>query len=395
MRWPARRRARRRRAAPAGAAWRGRWLAVVAVAIALGLGLAFWRGVPERGWMAVLWLVAVAGYAFVGYRSGVSAPGVAPPCRAMRPRGRAGCGWRSSWAARRCCCCGGDDAAGTGGRHGGALGLDAQVLWSGSGFGFFTLTSNGAPALAYLPAGLAMRIVGDALAGAQVVGFVAALATMAGTWLVGTELFRRAGSSGQGMAGLAAGLTLACAALLHFGRLAPFLPATAVGSLAAWALLYGVRSGRRPVLVLGGMLAGLAPMLDRSGLVFLPILLLWWVGLWLRRRGAGRGRRRMRWREVALWAGGVIVVFAPAAGAWLGAPDLFAIYWQGPRWPVRRWSIGGRTCARRRLPFCGRPTPAASLAIPATLWAAWWRRSLCWGWAHCCSTWTGWWAGAC
>jgi hypothetical protein len=77
------------------------------------------------------------------------------------------------------------------------------------------------------------------------------------------------------------------------------------------------------------MLAGLAPLLDRSGLVFLPILLLWWVGLWLRRRTAG-GMPRMGWREVALWGGGVLVVFAPAAGAWLGAPELFATYWQGP-----------------------------------------------------------------
>lgn len=209
------------------------------------------------------------------------------------------------------------------------MGLQAQALWRTGGFSLFTLDSSGAPGVAYLPAGLTMWAAGDALAGAQALGLIAALATVGGTWLVGSELFRRRGSSGQGMAILAAGLTLACVALLHFGRLAPFLPATAVGTFAGWALLIGVRTGRRTVLVIGGLLAGLAPLLGRSGIVFVPILLLWWIGLWLHPRAAAPGVRRAGWTDFLLWLGALGVIAAPVAVAWLGAPHLFAAYWQG------------------------------------------------------------------
>lgn len=92
-------------------------------------------------------------------------------------------------------------------------------------------------------AGAAGSPAGHAPAATHLLGLLAALATVAATYLLAGELLRRPRRSAAGWrcwqeAGLAGG-TLP---LLHFGRLAAWLPATAAGTLAAALLLAGQRA---------------------------------------------------------------------------------------------------------------------------------------------------------
>jgi hypothetical protein len=179
----------------------------------------------------------------------------------------------------------------------------------------------------------ALRVAGDALRAGQLVGLAAGLATVLATWLVGTELFRHVDPGtrrvhGRGMALVAAALVGANIAVLHFARMAPYLPATAAGVFGCWALARGMRTGSRAALGAGGLLAGLALLLDRSGMLFPLVGLAWWGGYWLlarpqtRQPGAGGGA--FLW-----WLGGLAVATAPVLGYWLGHPAAWQVYRHG------------------------------------------------------------------
>ena len=199
-------------------------------------------------------------------------------------------------------------------------GLQAQALLAGSAGSWLAPGATGAPQLALFPAALAARALGDSLAGGQLVGLLAALALTAGAYLLAGELFWISPQR-RGLAVLAAGFTAAAVALFHFGRLAPYLPATALGTFAAWALLGGRRKTQLPLLALSGILAAGALWCDRTGLFFAPVLLLWWLGLRLQKPFPGR--------LFAVWLGSYLVFAAPLLLAWLLTPGAFHAYLQG------------------------------------------------------------------
>jgi hypothetical protein len=181
--------------------------------------------------------------------------------------------------------------------------------------------AGGAPRLASLPLGLLAALLGSAPAASHLLGLMSALAVVAAAYLLAGELLRASPQRGA-LALLAAGFTGATLALLHFGRLAPYLPATAAGTAAAWLLLAGQRTHRRTWLALSGVLAGLAPWFDRSGLVFVAVLLLWWVFL-----------RPKTWRELAVWASCALAVLSPLLLSWLMNTQAAGAYLYGGQAP--------------------------------------------------------------
>ncbi|MBW7883768.1 MAG: hypothetical protein H3C34_14240 [Caldilineaceae bacterium] len=217
------------------------------------------------------------------------------------------------------------------------FGLQAQT-WLEQGMPtLFQVGETGAPAIAYLPLMAAMALLRDALAANQVVGMVAGLATVLAAWLVGCELFRRRPEialhgrlrqdDGRRVALLGAALTGVGVAMLHFGRMAPLLPATAAGTVAAWMLLRGLRRGGPGWLAAAGVVTGLAVLLDRSGLIFPVLLALWWLGLPVLQRAQSRQLHRLA--GLAWWGGGLLVTLAPLLGLWLRVPGAFNAYWSG------------------------------------------------------------------
>ena len=201
-------------------------------------------------------------------------------------------------------------------------GLQAQALLRGAATpgAWLAPGATGAPQIAYFPAALAALALRSSLAGAQLVGLLAALAVTVAAYLLANELFSIAPQR-RGLAVLAAGFTAAAVALLHFGRLAPFLPATAAGTVAAWALLAGHRKLHLPLLAASGILAAGAMWFDRSGLIFAPVLLLWWLGL--------RLQKPFSWRLFAVWLASFLIFAAPLLITWILNPGAFHAYLQG------------------------------------------------------------------
>ena len=203
-------------------------------------------------------------------------------------------------------------------------GLQAQALLSGGAAvnpaAWLAPGATGAPQIAYFPAALAALALRSNLAGAHVVGLLAALAVTAAAYLLAGELFWISPQR-RGLSVLAAGFTASAVALLHFGRLAPFLPATAAGAFAAWALLAGHRKPNIPLLAASGILAAGALWFDRTGLIFAPVLLLWWLGL--------RLQKPFSWRLFAVWLASYLVFTAPLLLTWILNPGAFHAYLQG------------------------------------------------------------------
>lgn len=200
------------------------------------------------------------------------------------------------------------------------FGLQAQALLRG-GADWLLPGVTGAPQMAGLPLGLLTLLLGSAPAATHLLGLCAALVTVAATALLASELFvvspqRRA------LGLLAAGFTLCSLAMLHFGRLAAWLPATAAGTAAAFLLLAGHRRQNRVLLTGSGLLVALACTLDRSGLIFLLFLLLWWPSL---RFDEGR-RGRL---HLFTWSAALLVGLIPLLLAWLLHPQSFDLYLHG------------------------------------------------------------------
>ena len=199
-------------------------------------------------------------------------------------------------------------------------GLQAQALLGGTGSGWLSPGATGAPQIAYFPSALAALVLGNNLAGAHLVGLLAALGTVVAASLLAVELFWISPQR-RGLAILAGGFTAGAAALFHFGRLATYLPPTAIGGFAGWALLAGQRKMNLSLLAVSGILAAGALWLDRSGLLFAPVLLLWWLGL--------RLQKPFPWRNFAVWLASYLVFAAPLLVAWLVNPSTFHAYLQG------------------------------------------------------------------
>ncbi len=315
---------------------RNDWLPTAAgIVVAVGIGLAVAAGMAEQPWLAVIWLGAIASVAYGAWRSraitaqhGPASARIAdtPAATGWLPLGvvlfltALLAGWQ--WTA-----------------------LPIRIDPITARFGvqmataetapLFTAGQTGTLGLAYLPGRVLLWLLRDSLAASHALGLIAALLTVTGTWLVGRELFRRPPYARDGhlvvddgwrAALLAAGLTGVSLATMHFGRLAPFLPATAVGVLAFWQLLRCVRTSDPRSALGAGVLAGSSLLLDRSGVIFLFGALLWWSGFALVGAAGETGRGRLLLRQFGWWAAGAVVILAPAAGTWLHAPDTLRTY---------------------------------------------------------------------
>ncbi len=311
--------------------------AFAGVVISIGVGVLLTMGIQEQPWMGVVWagaVVLVAVAAWRGHRS--TARHTAP---ASDDSDASGAGWLPILVILLL-------TALLAGRHWTALpvrideatarfGIQMGAADLGTGFALFGPGDTGAPGLAYVPGRLFTWLLRDGLQASHALGMAAALAIVGGTWLAGRELFRRPSlrigdhavvDDGRRAALLAAGLTGVAISTIHFGRLAPFLPATALGVLACWQLLCGVRLNDVRSGFMAGALAGGSLLLDRSGLVFLLIGLLWWAGFALVGTPGGAGSRQPLLRLLGWWFAGAVVVLAPSAGAWLHEPAALRVY---------------------------------------------------------------------
>lgn len=218
-------------------------------------------------------------------------------------------------------------------------GLQSLALAQGNHSGLFRPGATGLPNVAYLPAAAMMRAVDDALMGSRFSGVVAALMTVLATWLLGCELFRRTPrpgphatlleDDGRWIAVMAALVVALSHVTIHYGRMGIFLAPVAAGNLGLWALLRGLRTEDRSLLVISGMLTGLAAILYPSGLGFLVITPIWWLGVWLLQRTWLQDRYRgVGALGFFLWLGGVWIVLLPVASVWISDPQTFLAFLQ-------------------------------------------------------------------
>ena len=118
-----------------------------------------------------------------------------------------------------------------------------------------------------------------------------------------------------------------CTSTIHFSRLPLYLEPVVSGLFSLWALLYGLRTGRTFLLAFSGILSGWSMLLLPSGLIFIPLIPLWWVGVlllqrrWIYIRYGGIGGIGL-----SLWLGGLGVMLAPLIGHWLRYPDQWLRY---------------------------------------------------------------------
>lgn len=238
------------------------------------------------------------------------------------------------------------------------IGLRAWAIANGTDTRLFTTSPDLIPQLAVAPAALAMRLTGNPLLGARLTGLFVSLLTIVATWLLGNELFRRPlllgyfgetlEDEGQWVALLAAALVAINSAIIYVGRVPVYLEPVGWGCLSGWALLRGLRTGDRLAYALGGVLAGFVALLHPSGLTFLCLAPLWWVGVWLLRVTQIMRSRQANLPNAAspsisgggffVWLIGVLIVTAPAIGLWLRAPALFWDRFADPFWQ-NLWSI--------------------------------------------------------
>ena len=315
---------------------RGNWLpAAAGSVVAAGVGLALAAGVAEQPWLAVIWLGAMASVAYGAWRSRARA-GQHRPAGAGNAEAPVATGWLPLGIVLLL-------TALLAGWHWTALPVRIDTvtarfgiqMTTGGAVPLFAAGPTGSLGLAFLPGRVLLWLLRDSLTTSHALGMIAALVTVTGTWLVGRELFRRPPlerdghlvvDDGRRAALLAAGLAGVSLATMHFGRLAPFLPATAVGVLAFWQLLRCVRTSDPRSALAAGLLAGSSLLVDRSGLVFLIGALLWWSGFALVGAAGASGRHRLLLRQFGWWAAGVAVILAPVVGNWLHAPETLRTY---------------------------------------------------------------------
>ncbi|MCB9138505.1 MAG: hypothetical protein H6642_09175 [Caldilineaceae bacterium] len=209
---------------------------------------------------------------------------------------------------------------------------------------FFLPGGQGLPRAAYLASSVFMQVGRNILVETRLPGPPAGLAVMLFTWLTARILFQRVpkhderidGEAGYSVAGLPAGLLAAMTgfllltipAMLHFARLPFYLEPVAWGMAELWLWLYAAKKSDLFTAGLSGMAAGMAMTLSPTGMTFVIIGLLWWVGtvlfdsIW-----AGRNTRL---QGFLFWLGGWWLFFAPLAGTWLNAPSRWTSYVRAP-----------------------------------------------------------------
>ncbi|MCC6165705.1 MAG: hypothetical protein IT329_00630 [Caldilineaceae bacterium] len=233
-------------------------------------------------------------------------------------------------------------------------GLQVRQVLQGDG----SFLWQGEPALPRLGLALLMTWVAhDGLLGVRLAGVGAGLLTVAAAWLLATELFRRAPQQGEfgevieddgrWLALMAAASAAVGVAVYHFARMPVYLESVALGSLAIWALLRGLRTDRPWLLALSGLGLGWTWYYGPQALTFTLVALAAWIGVALLERGWLTGKvvsareAVMRiapareaaarespvrvqhgagWGGFGLWLVGLLVFVAPLLSLWIGDP---------------------------------------------------------------------------
>jgi hypothetical protein len=201
---------------------------------------------------------------------------------------------------------------------------------------------------------LARLVLRDNLLAVRVASVSAALVLVTAVWLVGSELFRRVPAyglygevledDGRWIALMAMIITGVSLPLFQWSRVPLVLEGVALGTLALWALLRGLRRDRPGLLGLSALLLGWAIFYGPAGLLLgLVALLMWWGVLllessWLtgklviheRDGQAVQVQRGVGWRGFGYWLAGVLVAVTPLLSRWLTVPGSFAAHWAWP-----------------------------------------------------------------
>lgn len=228
-------------------------------------------------------------------------------------------------------------------------GLQSLALAQGAETRLFHPGATGLPLLAYIPTAAALRLLNDVLVSdvllndvlvsARLVGVAAGLLTVAATWLLGCELFRRTQrvashrvvleDDGRWIALLAALVVATSHIAIHFSHVSIYLLPAALGTLGLWAMMRGARTESRLFLACSGMLIGLASLGHPSGLLYLVVTPIWWIGIWLlRRRWLYSETRGVGGLGFSIWLGGILVVLLPVVSIWLAEPGAFVGFLQ-------------------------------------------------------------------
>ncbi len=213
-------------------------------------------------------------------------------------------------------------------------GLQALEMVSGRESRIFAPGWANIPLLAFVPAALGMMFSDNLLVGLRLAGVYAGLLTVFGTWLLGCEILRRPprfgphgeviDDDGRWGALMAAGVVAGSVVLLHYSRIPEYLEPVGWGTLGLWAFLRGLRTRDAFALAASGLLIGVATSFYFSGRVFVPVVVVWTLGVlllrreWLRVQGAGSG-----WQGLGVWAVGFFTLIGPQVGYWLQLPQAF------------------------------------------------------------------------
>ncbi|RIK58002.1 MAG: hypothetical protein DCC57_01315 [Chloroflexi bacterium] len=233
--------------------------------------------------------------------------------------------------------------AGTGLQVRQVLQSDGSPLWQGE------------PPLPRLGLALLMTwVTHDPLLGVRLAGVVAGLLMVAAVWLLATELFRRAPQQGifgevieddgRWLALMAAASAAVGVAVYHFARMPVYVESVALGSLAIWALLRGLRTDRPWLLALSGLGLGWTWYYGPQALSFTLAALAAWIGVALLERGWLTGKvvsareavvrqtpegenpvqvqHGAGWGGAGLWLVGLLVFVAPLLSLWAGGPEI-------------------------------------------------------------------------
>jgi hypothetical protein len=251
-----------------------------------------------------------------------------------------------------------------------AAGLQAEAWLQGVPAGAEKTGPTSTPAR--WPVRLTTWLAQDGLLGARAAGVLAALATVAGVWLVATELFRRTPrygeygevleDDGRWLAFLAALVAGSGMGMYHFARAPLFLDGVALGAWSLWALMRGLRTDRPWLLGVSAVLVGWSWFYGAVGLSVTLTALAWWAGVWLLARPWLTGmmvapatgapvqvQRGAGWRGAAYWVAGVAISATPWLGAWATQPAalLRQLTWPGAAGTVERATLGGMADALR------------------------------------------------
>lgn len=218
-------------------------------------------------------------------------------------------------------------------------GLQALAIARNETHGLFTPIRTALPQIAHWPAAVGMRLTGEVLLGARLVSVLQGMLLTAATWLLSCELFRRVPRQGPyGVVleddgrwiALLAALTVAVGHVaIHFSRIPIYLAPAAWGVLGLWMLLRGLRTNSYSLLALSGLSIGLAGVTYASGMLLWIVTPLWWLGLWLLRRGwidpryAGIGVG-----GGAVWLGASALIALPVCAYWISRPESYAQFMQ-------------------------------------------------------------------